>query len=130
MHKFSSEPDADSIIRWFDSPKWIPTKHQLDKIEVRRDPREVFRTREGGGGLTVVDIIRDLAGAAADAPKKTGVPRKTGSDNILRNREGNPILKIDRQTPRQMTLTLLPKGGGTREEAEAALLALVRDLWA
>lgn len=88
------------------------------------------RWQQGAGGLPVVDIIRDLASAATYAPKKTGSPRKTGSETILRNGYGNPILKIDKQTPKQMTLTLLPKGGGTREDAEAALLALVRDLWA
>jgi ParB family chromosome partitioning protein len=77
-----------------------------------------------------VDIIRDLTSAATHAPKKTGSPRKAGSETILRNGDGNPILKIDKHTPKQMTLTLLPKGGGTREDAEAALLDIVRDLWA
>ncbi|MEA3389403.1 ParB/RepB/Spo0J family partition protein [Sphingobium sp. CCH11-B1] len=131
----------DDLMIAFPDPHALRIKHvtMLKPLLKPDDQRKRVTSRaaelarqwqEGGGGLPVVDIIRDLAGAAADAPKKTGVPRKTGSDNILRNREGNPILKIDRQTPRQMTLTLLPKGGGTREEAEAALLALVRDLWA
>ena len=131
----------DDLMIAFPDPHALRIKHvtMLKPLLKPDDQRKRVTSRaaelarqwqEGGRGLPVVDIIRDLAGAAADAPKKTGVPRKTGSDNILRNREGNPILKIDRQTPRQMTLTLLPKGGGTREEAEAALLALVRDLWA
>lgn len=131
----------DDLMIAFPDPHALRIKHvtMLKPLLKPDDQRKRVTSRaaelarqwqEGGGGLPVVDIIRDLAGAAADAPKKTGAPRKTGSDNILRDREGNPILKIDRQTPRQMTLTLLPKGGGTREEAEAALLALVRDLWA
>lgn len=131
----------DDLMAAFPDPHALRIKHvtMLKPLLKPEDQRKRVALRaaelaqqwqQGAGGLPVVDIIRDLAKAATGAPRKTGSPKRTGSENILHNGDGKPILKIDRHTPKQMTLTLLPRGGGTREDAEKALLTLVRDLWA
>lgn len=82
----------------------------------------------GGGTLAAPEIIRALV-VAADPPKKSGSPRKSGLTETITGTDDKPLLKIEKRSPKAVTLTLLPKGGGTREEAEQAVLALVRDLW-
>jgi ParB family chromosome partitioning protein len=74
------------------------------------------------------DVIRALA-LAADPPKKTGSPKKTGMAETISGSGDKPLLKIEKRTSKAVTLTLLPKGGASLEEAEAAVLALVRELW-
>ncbi|WP_313808905.1 ParB/RepB/Spo0J family partition protein [Sphingobium sp.] len=77
---------------------------------------------------SVPDIIRSLA-VAADPPRKSGSPKKSGMAETITGSDEKPLLKIDKRTTKAVTLTLLPKGGGSREEAEAAVIALVRELW-
>jgi len=89
-----------------------------------------LKARAGeGAGLSPQDVIRQLA-AAADAPKKSGSPKKSGNGaTIVCGPSGAPVLRIDTRKRKEVTLTLLLAGGGTRAEAEAAVRELLDAHW-
>lgn len=83
-----------------------------------------------GDSPSVPEIIRQLT-RRVDAPKKTGSPKKTGLvAQTVKDAAEKPLFRIDKRAAKAVTLTLLPAGGGSSDEAEAAIVALVRDLWA
>jgi ParB family chromosome partitioning protein len=77
---------------------------------------------------TVPDIIRALA-LAADPPKKTGSPKKTGTTQTIASDGGHPLLRVEGRDRKSLRLTLLPQGGGSKLEALAALSALLDSYW-
>lgn len=78
--------------------------------------------------MPVPDIIRALA-LAADPPKKSGTPKKSGKAETIVSDGGKPLLRVDGVGRGGLKLTLLPRAGGTRVEAEAALKALLDRHW-
>src|SRR3546814_3577168 len=70
--------------------------------------------------MPVPDIIRALA-LAADPPKRSGSPKKSGKPETIVSEGGKPLLKVEAVDRKGLKLTLLPHAGGTRAEAEAAL---------
>lgn len=78
--------------------------------------------------MPVPDVIRALV-LAADPPKRSGSPKKSGKAETVLSEGGIPILKIDAVDRKGVRLTLLPRGGGTRGDAEAALKALLDQHW-
>jgi ParB family transcriptional regulator, chromosome partitioning protein len=97
---------------------------EAQKLADRRSAGEAVPSK-------VADIIRHLV-AATEAPKKSGTPKKTGyaTCELIQSPTGTPVLRIDKRDRKSITLTLLHKGGATREEAEAAFKALADQLWA
>jgi ParB family chromosome partitioning protein len=81
-----------------------------------------------GRGLRPQDVIRRLA-AAADGPKRRAAPKKSGMGEVVTAAGGAPVLRIDRKKPRELSLTLLLQGGGSRDDAEGALRALLDAHW-
>lgn len=79
--------------------------------------------------MPVPDIIRALT-LAADPPKKSGSPKKSGKPETLVSDGGTPLLRVDTVGRNGLKLTLLPRAGGTRAEAEAALKLLLDRHWA
>lgn len=79
--------------------------------------------------MPVPDIIRALA-LAADPPKRSGSPRKSGKAETIMCQTGRPLLKVEGVDRKGLRLTLLPHGGGTRADVEAALKALLDKHWA
>lgn len=80
---------------------------------------------------TVPDILRALV-AAASGPTPTArtAPKKTGkAAEVLKSAAGKPLVRIDRHDKKSVTLTLLLKEGGSREEADAALKQLLELHW-
>jgi ParB family chromosome partitioning protein len=89
-----------------------------------------LKARAGEGeGLSPQDVIRQLA-AAADPPKKSGSPKKSGNGSaVVTSASGAPVLRIEARKRKELTVTLLVSGGATRPEAEAALAALLDAHW-
>jgi ParB family transcriptional regulator, chromosome partitioning protein len=78
--------------------------------------------------MPVPDIIRALA-MAADPPKRSGSPKKSGKPETIVSEAGKPLLKVETVDRKGLKLTLLPHAGGTRAEAETALKALLDRHW-
>lgn len=94
-----------------------------------REAERLARAREQGGtGLPILEVLKALA-LAVDPPKKSGSPKKSGKPEILASREGRPILKIESADRKGIRLTLLSRGGASREEAEEALRAVLDRHW-
>ena len=79
--------------------------------------------------MPVPDVIRALA-LAADPPKRSGSPKKSGKPETIVSEGGKPLLKVEAVNRKGLKLTLLPHAGGTRVEAEAALKVLLDRHWA
>lgn len=98
--------------------------------------RDGRATGEEGLPTTPPEVLRALCAAASRPvearPKIAAIkaPKKTGSEQIvLRSQSGAPLMRVDSKDRRGLSLTLLPKGGGTRVEAEAALRDLLDKHW-
>jgi ParB family transcriptional regulator, chromosome partitioning protein len=74
------------------------------------------------------DVIRLLV-AASDPPKKSGSANKSGSRRVVRSPAGKPVLRIEREDRKSVTVTLLLRDGASREEADAALSELLDLHW-
>jgi ParB family chromosome partitioning protein len=76
----------------------------------------------------VPDVIRALA-RAADAPKKSGSPKRSGKGEVITSSTGKPLIRVDSKDRKGMRLTLLLHSGGSRQEAEKALTAILDAHW-
>jgi len=86
--------------------------------------------REAGGPPhSVVDIIKAL-GFAADPPKRSGSPKKSGRPETVSTAGGKPVIRIDGADRKGVRLTLLNKGGASRKEVEEALKEVLDQYWA
>ena len=71
-----------------------------------------------------------LLAAAADPPKASGSPKRSGSTgDVLTAAGGAPVLRIDGRKRKEVTLTLLLAGGASRSEAETALRSVLDSYW-
>lgn len=106
---------------------------------VLAEARRIREAREAGEEdvpVTVPDTIRLfglVANREAEARKKTALakaPKKSGSDPVvLRNGAGVPLLRIEGRDRKAISLTLFPREGGSRQEAETALRDLLERYW-
>lgn len=131
----------EAVTAAFASPHDLGIKHvtllkpllkpEEKRLRVEAEALRIAESRRAGQGapISAPDVIRALT-AAADAPKKSGSSRKSGSASVVESGAGNPILRIERQTRKAVTLTLLPRHGASRAEAEDALRALLEQHWA
>ncbi len=124
----------------FAVPQDLRIKHvtaikPLLKPEERRQrvcdeaPRLAKHQVESAAPMAVPDVIRALA-LAADPPKKSGFPKRSGKAETIVSEGGKPLLKVEVVDRKGLKLTLLPHAGGTRAEAETALKALLDRHWA
>jgi ParB family chromosome partitioning protein len=66
------------------------------------------------------DLITRQVTLAADPPEATS--KRSGSiENNATTSAGSPVLRIDARRRRDVTLTPLPCGGASRQEADSAL---------
>lgn len=77
---------------------------------------------------TPADVIRVLA-AASEPPKRTGAPKRSGSKRIVRSPSGKPVLRIEKEDRKAVTVTLLLRDGASRDEANSALSDLLDLHW-
>ena len=81
-----------------------------------------------GKAMPILDIIRVLT-AVADAPKKLGAPKKSGKARIVSSETGLAVLRIEGADRKGVRLTLLNKGGASREDAEKAIREVLDAHW-
>lgn len=88
---------------------------------------------EEGQPTTVPEVLRLLTAAAGretEKPKAPVAPKKTGLDDFtVRNGNGAALLRVEGRDRKGLNLTLFLKGGGTRDEAEAAIKGLLDHHW-
>lgn len=83
---------------------------------------------KGGKALAVLDVIKAL-GLAADPPKKSGSPKKSGKAETVTSEGGKPVLRIEGADRKGIRLTLLNRSGASRKDAEAAMKAVLDQHW-
>lgn len=90
--------------------------------------------KEGAVGLptTVPDILRALVAAGGTAPpgNTNAPPKKSGlPEEVFKSEAGRPLFRIDKRDRKGLSLTMFPKAGGSRPEAEAAMKELLDQYW-
>lgn len=102
-------------------------------MEEARRLKAAREAGEDGQPATVPEVLRLLAAAAgleAEKPKPPPAPKKTGMDDFtVRNGSGAALLRVEGKDRKGLNLTLFLKGGGSREEAEAALKDVLDHHW-
>jgi ParB family chromosome partitioning protein len=83
-----------------------------------------------GASLKPQDVLRRLS-AAADPPKRSGSPKKSGKADpeVITSAEGKPVLRIDAKGRKELSLTLMLQAGATRADAEQAIATLLSSYW-
>jgi ParB family chromosome partitioning protein len=83
-----------------------------------------------GDSLKPQDVLRRLA-AAADPPKRSGSPKKSGKADpeVMTSEKGKPVLRIDIKSRKELSLTLLLQAGATRADAEQAIAKVLSSYW-
>jgi len=106
------------------------------RASVMEEARRLKADREAGKEgqpATVPEVLRLLvavAGRQAEKPKPPKAPKKTGMDeSVVRNGGGAALLRVEGKDRKGLSVTLFHKGGGTREEAEKALMDLLDHHW-
>ena len=95
----------------------------------RREAERLASERQATGqSMPVIDVIKALS-LAVDPPKKSGAPKKSGKGETVASASGKPVLRIDGADRKGIRLTLLSKGGATRQEAEEAVRAVLDQYW-
>jgi ParB family chromosome partitioning protein len=82
-----------------------------------------------GQALPVLEVIKALT-LATDPPKRSGSPEKSGRPTTVSSSGGKPVLRIEGADRKGVRLILLNKGGGSRQDAEEALRAVLDQHWA
>ena len=126
------------LVAAFDSSHDLKIKHvtqlkPLLKPEERADrvlaeASAIAAGRGEGAALKPQDVIRRLT-AAADAPKKSGSPKRSGLNDAIVSASGAPVLRVNGRKGKEVNLTLLLAGGASRAEAEAALGSVLDTYW-
>ena len=126
------------LVAAFDSSHDLKIKHvtqlkPLLKPEERADrvlaeASAIAAGRGEGAPLKPQDVIRRLT-AAADAPKKSGSPKRSGLSDAIVSASGAPVLRVNGRKGKEVNLTLMLAGGASRAEAEAALGSVLDTYW-
>lgn len=87
----------------------------------------------GGEERPILEIIKALTVAADNgeqpAPKRSGSPKRSGKQEQLSAPDGTLVLRVEGADRKGVHLTLLPKNGATREDAEAVIRAVLDRYW-
>lgn len=129
-----------ALVAAFDDPHELKIKHvtQLKPL-LKPDDRErrvlaeaaaITTGRGEGTPLKPQDVIRRLA-AAADPPKKSGSPKKSGqaSAEVVSSPTGQPLFRVEPKGKKEVNVTLLLQAGGSRADAERAFTELLARFW-
>ncbi|WP_062769533.1 ParB/RepB/Spo0J family partition protein [Sphingopyxis terrae] len=99
------------------------------KARAFAEAARIAEARDAGAeAQSILEVIKTLS-LAVDAPKKTGSPKKTGKAETVSSAGGKPVLRIEGADRKGIRLTLLNKGGATRQDAEQAIRALLDQHW-
>jgi ParB family chromosome partitioning protein len=127
------------LTRAFASPQELGIRNAIAlKALLKPDDRKERAFREaarlaelrqhGGQSMTVLEVIKALT-LAADPPKKSGSPKRSGKAETIANSVGMPVLRIEGADRKGVRITLLNRGGATRTEAEEAIRAVLDQHW-
>ncbi len=94
----------------------------------REAARLAAEREQTGQAPSVLEVIKALS-LAVDPPKKSGSPKKSGTGETVINAAGQPVLRVEGLDRKGIHLTLLNKGGATRQDAEEAIRALLDQHW-
>lgn len=92
------------------------------------EAQRLAELQTAGEPLSVLDVIKALAGAV-DAPKRSGSPKRSGNRATVNSSNGKPVLRVEETDRKGIRLTLLHRGGASREDAEAAIRAVLDEHW-
>ena len=85
---------------------------------------------ESGQPMPVLEVLKALT-LAVDPPKRSGSPKKSGSMTTTVSSEGGKaVLRVEGADRKGVRLTLLNKGGASREDAERAIREVLDLYWA
>ena len=128
------------LVAAFEDPHELKIKHvtQLKPL-LKPDDRErrvlaeailIAKGRGEGAPLKPQDVIRRLA-AAADPPKKSGSPKRSGKApaEVVSSPTGQPLFRVEPKGKKEVNVTLLLQAGGSRAEAERAFAELLTRFW-
>jgi len=120
-----------ALVAAFDDPHELKIKHvtQLKPLlkpedrerRVLAEAAAIAQERGEGTSLKPQDVIRRLT-AAADAPKKSGSPKRSGqaSAELVSSPTGEPLFRVEPKGKKEVNVTLLLQAGGSRADAERA----------
>jgi len=128
------------LVAAFEDPHELKIKHvtQLKPL-LKPDDRErrvlaeavvIDKGKGEGAPLKPQDVIRRLA-AAADPPKKSGSPKRSGKApaEVVSSPTGQPLFRVEPKGKKEVNVTLLLQAGGSRAEAERAFAELLTRFW-
>jgi ParB family chromosome partitioning protein len=118
-----------SLVRAFPDPHDLKIKHVTllkpllkpeDRLQRVLDEAQRIADGLANGALSLAapqDVIRRLT-QAADAPKRSGAPKKSGkvSPEIIAAPSGRGVIRLDGRKRNELAMTLLLAGGTSREE--------------
>lgn len=94
-----------------------------------REAERLAAERERTGrSLSILEVIKALT-LAADPPKRSGSPKRSGVSEAVANASGQPVLRIDGIDRKGIHITLLNKAGATRGDAEDAIRVVLDQHW-
>lgn len=80
----------------------------------------------------ILDVIKALTAAAdskQSSPKKSGSPKRSEKPEQLSAPDGTIVLRVEGADRKGVHLTLLPRHGATRADAEAVIRAVLDQYW-
>jgi ParB family chromosome partitioning protein len=88
-----------------------------------------------GKAMAILDVIRMLSEVApppskSGSPNRSGSPVRSGSPQVISSASGQAVLRVERADRKGVCLTLLNKGGASREDAEKAIREILDRHWA
>jgi ParB family chromosome partitioning protein len=110
-------------------------KPEATRARVLAEAARLAEARSSGAEIvpaTVPDILRALvaAGGASHRETKKVSPKKSGSsEEVFKSEAGTLLFRVDKSDRKGLSITMFPKGGGSRAEAEAAMKALLDKHW-
>ena len=126
------------LVAAFSDPHELKIKHvtQLKPLlkpddrarRVLAEAGVIAKLKGEGAPAKPQDVIRRLV-IAADPPKKSGSPKRSGSVDAVVSAAGAPVLRINGKKGREVSLTLLLAGGASRSDAETALGSVLDTYW-
>jgi len=130
----------DEIIAAFKNPLDLGIRNAIAlKALLKPDDRRTRVYREAarlsdtqaasGDALPVLEVIRLLT-VAADPPKRSGSPKKSGSElPVYETAAGRPLLRVDRKGRGGLAITLPARSGASRADLDAALAKVLDQHW-
>lgn len=107
-------------------------KPEERKARVLKEARHLADLQaDTGTVLPILEVIKRLTNVIDVPPKRSGTasPKKSGKLKAHATAEGTLVLRVEGADRKGIRLTLLHRGGATREDAETAIRAVLDEHW-